>query len=114
MTLMHNSMRTTRVARSVTTPAIAIRICKSCSTSNGPKAGRYPENVQPRQPGEHVDPRGSDVRRRGADDGGVQQPCHVRPARKAEQPGLDRARSGQELVVERGRDRADDATARRG
>src|ERR1700757_505460 len=45
--------------------------------------------------------------------GGVQQPRPIRPARKAEQPRLDRARSGQELVMERGRDRADDAIARR-
>ena len=45
--------------------------------------------------------------RRAADDGGVQQPRAVRPARKAEQPRLDRARSGDRLVVERGRHRAD-------
>jgi ABC-type transport system substrate-binding protein len=34
-----------------------------------PKAGRHPENVQSRQPGEHVDPRGGDGLRRRADDG---------------------------------------------
>ena len=41
-----------------------------------------------------------------ADDGGVQQSGHVRPARQAEQPAIDRPRSRHRLVVERGRDRA--------
>jgi len=59
----------------------------------GPKNGRHPENVQSRQPGEHVDPRRSDVRRRGADDGRVQQSGRVRSAGEAKQPRLDRARS---------------------
>ena len=36
--------------------------------------------------------------RTAADDGGVQQPGHVRPARDAEQPAIDRARSGDRLV----------------
>ena len=35
--------------------------------------------------------------------GGLQQSRHVRPARGAEQPAIDRARSGDRLVVERGR-----------
>jgi peptide/nickel transport system substrate-binding protein len=39
--------------------------------------------------------------------GGLQQPGHVRPACEAEQPQLDRARSGDRLVVERGRHRTD-------
>ena len=52
----------------------------------GAKAGRHPQNVPLRQPGEHVDPRGSDDRRRAADDGRLQQSGHVRPARAAEQP----------------------------
>src|SRR5712671_5280851 len=37
-----------------------------------PKAGRHSENSPFRQPGEHVDPRGSDGRNPEADDGGVQ------------------------------------------
>ena len=35
-----------------------------------------------RQPGQHVDPRGGDARGRAADDGRLQQPRHVRPARR--------------------------------
>src|SRR6267143_6785655 len=49
----------------------------------GAKGLRRPKNVYRRQPGEHVDPRGSDKRRRAADDGRLQQSCDVRPARKA-------------------------------
>jgi len=33
------------------------------------------EDLPPRQPGEHVDPRGSDIVDLDADDGGVQQPA---------------------------------------
>jgi hypothetical protein len=44
---------------------------------------------------------------------GVQQPRHVRPACEAEQPGVDRARSGNRLVMERRRDRVDLSTATR-
>src|SRR6516165_6411914 len=50
---------------------------------------------------------------RGSDDGGVQQPGHIRPACEAKQPRVYRARSGDELVVERGRDRAEPAAAAR-
>ena len=49
------------------------------------KAGRHPARCPSRQPGQHVDPRGSDDLDGRADDGGVQQSRHVRPARAAEQ-----------------------------
>ena len=62
---------------------------------------------------EPVDARG-DRRRPGAgDDGGLQQPRHVRPARRTEQPQIGRAGSGDRLVVERGRDPADLSVAPR-
>src|SRR5260370_13306732 len=55
---------------------------------SGTKTGRYFANVQSRQPGQHVDPRGGDDRFGAADDGGVQQSRDVRPAREAEQPPI--------------------------
>jgi len=59
-----------------------------------PEAGRHSQNVQPRQPGEHVHLGGGRGLCRGSHDGCLQQPRHVRPACEAEQPQLDRARSG--------------------
>src|SRR5436190_12692646 len=53
------------------------------------KARRRLEDVFLRQPRQHVDPRGSHHRRRGADDGGVQQPRHVRPAYRSNQHQYD-------------------------
>ena len=38
----------------------------------GPKAGRDIAGLSPRQPGQHVDPRGGDGRRHHADDGCLQ------------------------------------------
>ena len=38
----------------------------------GAKAGRHAAGLSPRQPGQHVDPRGRDDRRHHADDGRVQ------------------------------------------
>jgi hypothetical protein len=78
-----------------------------------PEAWRHFANAVRGQPGEHVDPRGIDDRGPGADDGGVQQPRHVRPARKAKQPAVDRPGPRHELVVERGGDDVDIYAARR-
>src|SRR5262245_45464275 len=47
------------------------------------KARRGLARLQPRQPGEHVDPRGSHCLRAAADDGGLQQPRHVQAGREA-------------------------------
>ena len=52
----------------------------------GAKIRRHSEDLVFRQPGEHVAARGSDRRGAAADDGGVQQSRHVRPADGAEQP----------------------------
>ena len=54
----------------------------------GAKIGRHFPDATFRQPGQHVDPRGIDAGYRTADDGGVQQPRAVRPARRAEQPAI--------------------------
>src|SRR5260370_20642143 len=78
-----------------------------CGDCIGPKARRRAEDVQPRQPGEYVDARGADDRRPDAYDGRVQQSDHVRPACGAGQPPIDRARPGDQLVMERGWDGAD-------
>ena len=45
------------------------------------KSGRHSQNLPFRQPGEHVAPRGVDGCGDAADDGGLQQSRHVRPAR---------------------------------
>src|ERR1700730_13309201 len=42
-----------------------------------PKIGGRPQGLFLRQPGQHVDPRGGNDRRRGPDDGGLQQPRDV-------------------------------------
>ena len=47
---------------------------------------RRPAHVSPRQPGEHVDPRGGDVLDRDPGDGSHEQSRHVRSAQAAEQP----------------------------
>src|SRR5215469_11182927 len=61
-------------------------------------------DLSPRQPGEHVDPRGGNQLGRDSNDGGVQQPRALRSAQGPEQPRYNRSRLGRELVVERGRD----------
>ena len=45
---------------------------------DGPAERRNPADVSPRQPGEHVDPRGGDVLDRHPGDGGHEQSGHVR------------------------------------
>src|ERR1700758_4467928 len=80
----------------------------------GAKARRCLADISPRQPGEYVDPRGRDQLGLDSDDGSVQQPCALRPARGAEQPRYNRTRLGRELVVERRRQSADLQVARGG
>src|SRR6516162_11623823 len=70
----------------------------------GAKTGRYLARACPRLPAEPVDARGSRWGPGARDDGIVQQPRYVRPARKTEQRSVDRPRSGHRLVMERGRD----------
>src|SRR5262249_15375249 len=77
------------------------------------KAWRGASSRPSRQPGEHVPPGGGDNLDRRADDGGVQQSRHVRPARTAEHIAIDRARPRHRLVVERGRYSAYLSSARR-
>src|SRR5947207_321409 len=67
----------------------------------GAKAGRRAASLSPRQPGQHVDPRGGHLLDPDPGHGGHEQPGHVRPAQGAEQPGDDCSRSRRELVVER-------------
>src|SRR5690348_1604362 len=64
-------------------------------------------------PASMSDPRRIDDRGGAPDDGRIQQPRPVRPARKADQPRVDRARARDQLVMERGADRIDDAAAAR-
>ena len=73
----------------------------------GPKIRRHAEDFVFRQSRQHVAARGGDRGGAAADDGRVQQPRHVRPACRAEQPGFDHPRSGDELELERGRQGAD-------
>ena len=72
----------------------------------GAKERRDSEDVQPREYREPVDARRV-CQRRIADHGDVQQSGHVRPACGAEQPAIDRAGSGGELVMGRGGHRSD-------
>ena len=74
---------------------------------SGAKVRRHPQDAPFRQPGQHVDPRGIDPRRRTAGDGGDEQPRHVRPAGRTEQPAVGRARPRDRVAVERGRQGAD-------
>src|SRR5437764_451344 len=70
--------------------------------SGRPETGRHSQILFDRQPGEHVDPRGSHRLRGAPDDGRVQQPGDVRPAGEAEQHAIDRPRSRRELGMGRG------------
>jgi hypothetical protein len=72
----------------------------------------HPSGLSSRQPGQHVDPRGSDQLGVDSDDGGIQQPRALRSARGAKPPRYDPARSRRELVVERGWHAAHVQTAR--
>ena len=53
-------------------------------SGGGAEIRRRSQDAARRQPGQHVDPRGIDDRRRGADDGGVQQPraCSISTSRR--------------------------------
>ena len=79
----------------------------------GAEAGRYAEDVSFRQPGQPVPPRGSDVCGARSGDGPLQQSRHVRSARGASQLRLDRAGSGDRVVVGLVQDRAALPPARR-
>ena len=92
---------------------VALSCARRCFAGARPKTGRHVADAADHQPGQHVDPRGIDDRGARADDGRLQQPGHVRPARAAEQPFVDRPRSGRELDLERGRQVADLQAARR-
>ena len=72
----------------------------------GAKTRRRAPHLSVRQPGEHVDPRGGVQLGPEPDDGRLQQPGDVQPGRAAEPDRHDRARSGDEVVVERRHDRA--------
>src|ERR1700730_889921 len=78
-----------------------------------PKIGGRPQGLFLRQPGPQADPRGGNDRRRGPDDGGLQQPRDVQTGRAAERVPVDRARSRHRLVVGRGQDTADVSAPRR-
>src|SRR5437667_4009291 len=84
-----------------------------CRCRLRPESRWHSQNLVFRQPGEHVAARGSDRCRVAADDGGVQQPRHVRSARGAEQPRFDRPRSRHWLELERGWQGADLPIAQR-
>ncbi len=72
-----------------------------------PEAGRYPDDVSPRQPGKRLHPRGGDLFQQRAVHARVQQPRHLQTGCCAEQLAVDRSRPGDELVVERRQHQAD-------
>src|SRR5437763_4060441 len=81
-----------------------LRCCRGAAgrAGGGAEKRRDAQILSPRQPGEHVDPRGGDDLDRGADLGGVQQPDPLQAGRKDKPAGVHRAGAGGKLVVEPG------------
>lgn len=87
---------------------------RCCRSGSGSEAGWHSAALRSQQPWQYVDDRVADHRQLDASEGRLQQSDHVRPAQAAGQPRYDRARSGDQLVVEQGRHRPDLHAATRG